>query len=168
VAAAQGQTGDSCGRDDAEGYGLAERMSSMVNIARRTPRSDPCRAAPRIDAHTLHHRHVDHQTVIDAAEPRPIMAAAPDSDRQFAVTTEIHGGNNVGGVGTARDEPRPFVDHRVIELACLIIAGVAVANDGSAKVCCEHCEVFIVHDVSSKPELTLDGNATLAARWRNT
>src|SRR5215475_2734779 len=125
MAAAQGQAGDACGRDYAEGHCLAERMGGMVDVAGRTAGSDPYRAVLRIDAHALHHRHVDHQAVVDAAEPRSVMAATPDRDRQFGIPPEIYGSDNIGSIGAANDESRPFVDHGVKELARLIIASIA-------------------------------------------
>ena len=91
-APAEGQARDAGGRDDAKGHGQAERVGGVIDVARRAASIDPNRSARRIDAHALHHRQVDHQTVVAAAEARAVVAAAADRDR--------------AGPGRGRSSPR--------------------------------------------------------------
>ena len=97
------------------------------------PALDPHRALGRIDPDPLHHRQIDDQAVVDAAEARPVVAAAADGDEQLVVAAEIHRGHHVGDVRAARDEQRPLVDHAVVKLARLIIVRVVAPDDGATE-----------------------------------
>ena len=81
-APAEGEARDAGGRDDAKGHGQAERVGGVIDVARRAAGIDPNGAARRIDAHALHQRQVDHQTVVAAAKAGAVVAAAPDGDEQ--------------------------------------------------------------------------------------
>ena len=87
-----------------EGYGEAEGVSSMIEIASDAAGPGPHRPLRRVDPHALHHRQVDDQTVIDAAEPRSVVAASANGDRQLVVAPEIHGGDHVGRIQAANDQ----------------------------------------------------------------
>ena len=69
--------------------------------------------------------------------PGPVVAAAADRDQQALLAPEVHGRDDVGDVGAARDEPRALVDHAVVELARLVVAGspgwMSVAAEGLRK-----------------------------------
>ena len=82
-----------------------------------------------IDPYALHHRQIDDQAIIDAAETRTIVAAAANGDRKLVVPAEIHGRDDIGDIRASRDHQRPLVDHGVIELARLFVFRM-VAPDG--------------------------------------
>ena len=63
-----------------------------------------------------------------AAKAGPVVTAAADCDGKLVVAAEVHRGDHVGDVGTARDHERPLVDHAVIELAAFIVLGM-IATD---------------------------------------
>ncbi len=103
VAAAEGQTRNACGRNNAERDGKSECMGSVVNIARLASSAYPHSSVGRIDAHTLHHRQVDDEAIVDAAKSGAVMAAAADGDGKLVGATEIHCCNDVGGIDAAGD-----------------------------------------------------------------
>jgi hypothetical protein len=100
-------------------------MSGMINVALGAAGADAGGACFWVDAHALHLRQVKDQPAVDTAEARPVMAAAANGDGDAIVASKIDGGNHVGHVDTARDGERPFVDHSVIQGACLVIAWIA-------------------------------------------
>ncbi len=51
------------------------------------------------------------------------------------VAAEIDRRDHVGDVGAARDQARPLVDHAVVELARLVVAGVPRLDDSPRKDC---------------------------------
>ena len=122
-AAAERQAGDAGRRDDAEGHGEAERVRRVIDVAGRAAGFDAHGAARGIHAHALHHRQVDDQPVVAAAEPGAVVAAAADGEQQALLAGEVHGGDDVGDVDAARDEPRPLVDHAVVEGARGVVVG---------------------------------------------
>ncbi len=87
----------------------------------------------RVDAHAPHHRQVDHQAVVAAAQAGAVVAAAPDGDEQALVAAEVHRGDDVGDVHAARDQARPLVDHAVVQRAGVIVVGVTWTDESSAK-----------------------------------
>ncbi len=145
VAAAESQAGNACCRDDAERDCKTEGMGGMVNIARRATCPHPHGAVCRINAHALHHRQVDDEALVDAAEPRPVVAAAADRNRQRAVTAEIHSGDDVGDIGAASDKQRPLVDHTIVELASFIVVGMIATNQGATETLRELPNFLVIH-----------------------
>ena len=125
--AAERQASDAGGRDDAEWDRQAEGMRRVVDIARRAARPDPNGAGRRVDPYPFHHRQVDDQPVVDAAEARAVVAAAADGDEKAVVAAEIDRCDHVGNIDALRDQQRPLVDHAVIERARLVIVRVARA-----------------------------------------
>ena len=81
-AAAERESGDAGGRDDAEGNRQAEGVRGVIDVARRAAGIDAHGAVRGIHAHALHHRQVDDQAVVAAAEARAVVAAAADREQQ--------------------------------------------------------------------------------------
>ena len=117
----------------------------MIDITGDAAGADPRRPLRRVNAHALHQREVDDQPVVDAAEPRPVMAAAADGDRQPVVAAEIDRRNDVSGIGAARDQERALIDHRVIELARFIVFRVIASEHRPAEALREFGDGFVVH-----------------------
>ncbi len=133
-APAEGEARDAGGRDDSKGHGQAECVGGVVNVARRAARIHPNPSSRRIYAHALHHRQVDHQTVVAAAESGAIVTTAPDSDEQTLVASEVHGSDNIRDVHAACDQKRPLVDHAIVQLAGLLVALVTTLDQITAQV----------------------------------
>ena len=123
-AAAEGEAGDARRREDAGRHGETECAGRVVEVAEGAARPDLDGLRLRIDAHPLLEGEIDHEAVIDRAEPGTVVAAAANGDLQALFACEVHGGDHVGGVEAARDEARMLVDHPVVELASLVVAGI--------------------------------------------
>ena len=63
--------------------------------------------------------------------PPPRIATSRPCSR-----AEVHRRDDVGDVGAARDQPRPLVDHRVVERARLVVVGVSAAGSASPRSDC--------------------------------
>ena len=70
----------------------------MIDIARRVASINTNGSARRIHAHALHHREVDHQSVVATAKAWAIVAASTDGDKQALVAAEVYRGDDVGDV----------------------------------------------------------------------
>ena len=120
-------------------------------IQRSMPRSSTRSASPRsvclsaagtnadgagggIDPHAFHHRHVDHQPVIDTAKARPIVSASADRNPKIVLLCKIDGSDNVSDVGASRNHLGALIDHPVVEAAHSIIVDVRSPDDGAAHV----------------------------------
>ena len=81
------------------------------NSPQRTP--PPARAvfARRVDGDLLEAGEVDHDPVVAGAEPGDAVPAAADRDDEVALAREVDSRDDVGGVGAARDQGGPAVDH---------------------------------------------------------
>ena len=134
MTAAQREPGNAGGRDDPGRRRQAERMGRVIEIALRATRFDPCRARRRVDPDASHRRHVDDQSVVDAAEPRPVMTAAPDRDGLAALASEIDGRDHIRHVGAARDQARAFVDHAVVESSTFVVVRVVRGHEDATKI----------------------------------
>ena len=145
MSAAERQAGNAGGGDDTERHGLAEQMSGVIDFTRRAAGTDPDRPVFRIDPDSFHGRQINDQTVFHAAEARAVMATAADGNAQALVAAKIHRRNDIGDIGAAHDEPRPLVDHGVIEFAGSIIVRVVGANDWSAHRRRKCSNVLIAH-----------------------
>src|SRR4029453_2285677 len=93
--AAQCQAADAGRGDDAGRHGIAERVGGVIDIA-------PCATAfnangfrARVDANTLHPRQLNHEAVVDTAEPAGIVAATLDGEQHLLLAREVHGGDDV-------------------------------------------------------------------------
>ena len=144
-AAAERQASDAGGRDDAEGNRQAEGMRRVVDVPRRAARLDANGAVRRVDPHPFHHRQVDDQPVVDAAQAGAVVAAAADGDEKTVVAAEIHRGDHVGDIDALRDEQRPLVDHAVVERASLVVVRIAPRDQPAAKSLPKLIDVFVAH-----------------------
>ena len=61
--------------------------------------------------------------------PGPLWPPPRIAVRSSFSRAKAHGGNNVGHVGAAGDEERPLVNHRVVELAGLVVVRVASPDE---------------------------------------
>ena len=72
VTPAQRQAGNTGGRDDSERHGLTKSAGGVIDVAGDAAGADPHRPLRRVNPYALHHRQIDDQAVIDAAEPGPL------------------------------------------------------------------------------------------------
>jgi hypothetical protein len=126
----------------------------MIDIAGRAASINPNGSACRIYAHALHHREVDHQSVVATAMAWAIVAASTDGDKQALVAAEVDRGDDVGDVYAARNQARPLVDHAVVKSAGGIVVSITWTDESSAKALLKGG-----HDLISHSSLSFVGSA---------
>src|SRR5262249_26693455 len=72
----------------------------------------------------LHQREIDHDAVVADSQTTPVVSAAAHGQQHVSLSGEADDRGNVLRGGTARDQGRAPVDHRVVDLPRLVIAGV--------------------------------------------
>src|SRR5690349_18344883 len=97
-------------------------MCGVLDVPLRAAGFNPHCARGGVDSDALQAREIDDQSVVTAAEAGPVMPASANRDEQVLLAPEIHGSDDVGCVRAARDEARPFIDHRVVKLASVMIS----------------------------------------------
>jgi len=108
------------------------------------------RSGLRVDEHAVHRREVDHESAVADGAARDVVAAAPNRERQSGLPREVHGGDDVGRTGTARDDRRISVDHSVPELSRLVVPCVARQHELAAHVGGERRDL-VVRQVVQRP-----------------
>ena len=121
---AQGQTADSSGGDDTAGCGQAKNIIGMVDIAPGATATDRGRSGSWINPAISDRRQINHQSVVRNAKAGGIMASASDGNWQPAVAAEINAVDHVRDIGASRDHARLLLDHRVVNLAGVVVLGI--------------------------------------------
>ena len=89
-AAAEGHSANTRGGDDAAGSRQAEGVRWRDRtLAEQRPTFDPRRARCRIDAHPIHRRQIEDQSVVDSAQPGAVVPAATDRQQQTLFAGEV-------------------------------------------------------------------------------
>ena len=132
--APQREPGDAGGGDDAARRGEAERLGFVVEVAPRRAALHAHRPGGGIHAHPAHPREVDHESAVTDRTPGDVVPPAAYRDEQMVRGGEADGSLHVGRAGASGDEGRPPVDHRVPDRAGVVVARVAGAQEGAAKL----------------------------------
>src|SRR5918999_4440616 len=103
-------------------------VRGAVHLAPRAAAADADGPGLRVDVDVLHGREVDDDAVVDGAEAGSVVATAAHREGQVAVAGERDHLRYVVRSGTAGDQGRPLVDHRVVDLAGVLVAGVLRPN----------------------------------------
>jgi hypothetical protein len=123
-AAAHRQPGNPGGRHEPEHGRQAVQLRLPIDVAERTAGLRLGDTTGRIDPHPAQQRHVDHQAAFADRQPGDVVAATAHRAEQAVLPGEAHGLHHVGGAGAARDQTRAAIDHRVPDLAHLLVARV--------------------------------------------
>ena len=118
---AQRQPGNPGARDDARRHSQAEGVRRMVHIAPLAARAHQHGARGRIHPHVVDRRQIDHQAVVADAQTGRIVPAAADRNLQTIGLRHPHGGHHIGDIGALGDQPRPAIDHPVIDFPRLLV-----------------------------------------------
>ena len=78
----------------------------------------------RIDTDSVHRREIEHEPFIDASEPSAVVPAGSNREPQLALLREPDRGRDILLVEAVHNRGGMFVDHRVVESARLVIAGL--------------------------------------------
>ena len=146
-AAAKREAGDTGCRDNAGRHGEPVDMRRVVDIALRAAGTDADGAGGGIDPHAFHHRHVDHQPVVDTTKARPVVPASADRDLEIVLPCKIDRGDNISDVGTSRNYRGTLIDHPVVEAPHSVIIGIHWPDDRAAHVADEGFGGHGLHDV---------------------
>ena len=112
-------------------------MRRVIDIAPGAAALDAHRAVRRVDADALHAREVDHQAVVAGAEAGAVVAAAAHGEGQAVLAGEVDGADHIGHIDAAGNQRRALVDHAVVDLARLLVVGVARLDQLAAHTCAE-------------------------------
>ena len=82
----------------------------------------------RVDPDTAHSGKVQRNPTVVSAEARAAVAAAPHRQVEAIVAGIVDGGHRVAGIRGPHDHRGPFVDHAVVDLACLFEFCVVRSN----------------------------------------
>ncbi len=93
----------------------------MIDVANQGAAADGRGAGGGIDDHVVHRRQVGDHPVVDASKPASVVTAPTDREIEPVVARVVHGRDHVCCVPAARDQRGPLVDHRVVELARLVV-----------------------------------------------
>ena len=99
-------------------------MRCVVECAPRGAALGAGRADIRIDLNVRHSCQVDDDRIVAGAEAGDAVTAGANCHRELVLARVVDGGDHVVGGCAAHDDIRPPVDHRVVDLACLLIARV--------------------------------------------
>ena len=124
-AAAEREPADAGRRDDAAGRREAVGVRRVVEHAPRRAALGARRLRLGIDVNVRHAGQVDDDRVVGGAEAGDAVAAAAHGQVELVLAREVHGRDHVVGGRAAHDDARPPVDHRVEDLARLVVACVA-------------------------------------------
>jgi hypothetical protein len=120
-------------RDDAARRREAILARGAVDLAPRAAAADLDGPALRVDLDALEPGQVDDDAAVARAEPGAVVAAAADGERQPVVAGEADGLRDVVGAGAAGDQRRTLVDHRVVDLAGVVVARVVRSDQGASE-----------------------------------
>jgi hypothetical protein len=124
VTAAQGESGDSGGRNNPCRNSQPECVAGAIHIALCASRLGAHRSGVRLDADPFHWGEVNDQPVVAASETGAVVTTAANGDEKVSVSTEIHRADHIGRIGTPGDQQRTLVDHCVVKFSDFIVPRV--------------------------------------------
>ena len=113
AAAAQGQPGDTSGRDPPAGDRQTLGLGGGVQLAPCQTSLGPDRCGRHVNGNVLHGPQIDADATITDGCPGDAMPAAIDRKRQVSIAGQANSRGHVIGVGTASDDRRETIDHAV-------------------------------------------------------
>ena len=123
--AAESEPADAGRRDDAAGGREAVGVGRVVEDAPRGAALRASGAPLGIDVDSLHPGQVDHDASVDRAEAGDAVTPAADGQVELVLAGEVHRGRDIRVLEAPHDDFGPPVDHRVEDLARVLVAPVA-------------------------------------------
>ena len=129
------QPGDAGHRHESERCGEPVLLRRSVELSEQDACLRPHSPIVWIDVDVLHRRHIDHDAAITRRESGDAVAAGSHRDGQTAISREVDRGDDVFGVAALCDESRaPMIEHAVVDLAGVVVAGVVWTEKRSVEV----------------------------------
>ena len=107
-----------------------------------------------VDTGIVDQRKTNYEAIITNAQAACVMPATAHRNEHSVLTAKIDRGDNVGGVGTARDQSLPAVNHAIIYLSCFIVALFARLDELAGETCFEFCQSCLIKHGDSFEKVT--------------
>ncbi len=120
-------------------------MRRVIHIAPGASATHAHGSRRRIDVHVLDGRKVDDQAVVADSQAASIMASAADGHAHIVLPPETYRGNHVGHVGAFGDQARFAADHRVVDLARLVVTRVRGFDQLAPELSFQLSNSFLLH-----------------------
>ena len=121
----------------------------MVDVAPQAAPLDTHGALLRVNADAMQVRQIDHQAFVAHAQAATVVAAAAHCEQQLLLAGEIDAAHHVGHVAAIDDQAGHAIDHRVVDLARVVVVGVARLHHAPAQLGSKFLDEFwIQHDGS--------------------
>src|SRR4051794_27686189 len=88
---------------------------------------------------------VDYQAVVAYSQAAGVMAAAPNRDSQIMFPPEVDCRYHVGNIDALRNQARFAIDHRVVNLAILVVAWIRGLNQLTPELSSEFNHILHLH-----------------------
>jgi hypothetical protein len=115
-------------RENAERNGEPERMRRVVDVAELCAATRTHRARRRINLYPALRRQVDHQAAVHRPHPGAAVAGAARCDLEPELSRLAHCAHHVRRVDATGDRRRSLVDHRVVDLARVVVPRIVRAD----------------------------------------
>src|SRR5579862_940812 len=115
----------------------------MIDAAPCGTAAGPDRPGRRINMNVGHARKIEHEAVIADAQAAGIVASTTDRYPYPVIAAKTYGLLDVGNVGTLRDQSRLAVDHAVVNLARIRVAGIIRGDQGPSQLRAKLSDGFV-------------------------
>src|SRR5512146_859193 len=127
-AAAQCQSGNANGGNNALGGGQSERLSFAVKFTELQAGLRAYSAPGRVDKDAFHGGHVNHEAAVANCFAGNTMASSTNRNENLMLAGETYAGDDVGRASAAGDDRRSPINHGIGKGASLVIAWVPRAQ----------------------------------------
>src|SRR6185437_3880862 len=96
-------------------------MRRVIYLSKRVAAAYPDLAGRRVDDGVFNSGQVDDHSVVAQAKTAAIVSSASDGNKQFVFPAEFDGIDDIGDIPALDDHAGAFVDHPIVNFACLIV-----------------------------------------------
>src|SRR6516164_1320974 len=124
ITASQRQSRNANFRIGAAGNRQTEGLCRPIEIAPQYSALSVRSARLGINFHLLHEREINYQSIVAHRRSSAAVSAATNRHKQFMLTCEAHGRNDVSFICTKRNESRPAVNPSIPDSSSFVVTGV--------------------------------------------
>ena len=104
-------------------------LGLAIHVAQEAAGLRPHEPGRRIHPDAAHRRHVEHHRAVRHRETGYVVAAPLDREAQTVLADELDRRDHVSHAETADHQPGAAIDHGVPDTACVVVPGVAGAEE---------------------------------------